>query len=962
MKKLLLTLMACFAVISANAWTVYFTNPKQWSTPYIYAWNGNTSGDAYNSWPGTAMTKVPGTDNLWSYTYTAHTPADLLFTNGASSGTVQTVDYTFTDGDYYPTMYVIGSKVNGQNWALNTNPMTYNPTTNVYEWNGESLSSGFKLNDGGWDNDKNFNFGAQSDSNKANVITEDVPFKVVNGGSSKDIVFSDPNTAFENPKLTFNTGNLTVTLSGQTTELTPEVFIAGTFSDWANNKGDFELSTTDNNVFTGTYNIPADSQFKIVVNTQWYGAENDDAISVTPSSSPVTLNMNSGASDQQNWSLNGWNGGDITFTVNIKELTCTLEFGQEEAITYPDVVYLAGNFNEWSSDNDEYQLTSSEEGIYTGKFNIPETATYDGNTGAPEFKLVANTTWYGVEAATSSIELTSGTASNVTITNINGSNIYLQNWKGGEITFTLDWNTKTLSLLYTAPEPVTLYLVGDNINGSSAWNTNYPQISTDGIFTWNVDEFGSKFKITDNPTDWTGSYNIGTGSDDQYKTLIFGEAFTYLNDGNSNNIAFSQPEYHLNNATVTLNLNEGTLTVNGTQELNEITGVYLAGSFNGWEESLENDDYALSLENGVYTGKFNITSETDPEFKIVVKYGNVQSWFGANSDEASIELDGVNPVEDLNLVNGENFTLVGFSEGEVTFTVNTEDMTLSVLYVAPQIDEPETIYILGDDLNGEEVWTASETNLMTYNEGEGTYTWTGSKLGSKFKFNNGSWNEGFNIGAENEVNELTLGEPFTLVNNGDAKNILLTPDTYIENPVVVLDLEALTVTVTGTVVETAPFAPGEVIYFKTSLDWENGYELAKNEDGIYTAEIEIPAVTDTNDVEFKLDCGENHWYGATSEQANVELTEDVAISLDLDANGSNWTLVNWQGGVLNVSVDWTAGVLTLEKVEGETDGINSINTYLNEDDAIYTLQGVRVNNTNLRKGIYIINGKKVLVK
>lgn len=71
MKKLLLTLIACLGVITANAWTVYFTNPDNWEKPYVWAWieddqNGVDGGAIMGtSWPGKEMTK--GQDDIWYY-------------------------------------------------------------------------------------------------------------------------------------------------------------------------------------------------------------------------------------------------------------------------------------------------------------------------------------------------------------------------------------------------------------------------------------------------------------------------------------------------------------------------------------------------------------------------------------------------------------------------------------------------------------------------------------------------------------------------------------------------------------------------------------------------------------------------------------------------------------------------------------------------------------------------------
>ncbi len=47
----------------------------------------------------------------------------------------------------------------------------------------------------------------------------------------------------------------------------------------------------------------------------------------------------------------------------------------------------------------------------------------------------------------------------------------------------------------------------------------------------------------------------------------------------------------------------------------------------------------------------------------------------------------------------------------------------------------------------------------------------------------------------------------------------------------------------------------------------------------------------------------------------------------------------------------------------DADGINTIErAAISENDAIYTISGVRVNATNLQRGLYIVNGKKIVIK
>ena len=47
---------------------------------------------------------------------------------------------------------------------------------------------------------------------------------------------------------------------------------------------------------------------------------------------------------------------------------------------------------------------------------------------------------------------------------------------------------------------------------------------------------------------------------------------------------------------------------------------------------------------------------------------------------------------------------------------------------------------------------------------------------------------------------------------------------------------------------------------------------------------------------------------------------------------------------------------------GQATGINAVSKVAVNNGAIYNLQGVRVNSENLTKGIYVVNGKKYVIK
>lgn len=54
--------------------------------------------------------------------------------------------------------------------------------------------------------------------------------------------------------------------------------------------------------------------------------------------------------------------------------------------------------------------------------------------------------------------------------------------------------------------------------------------------------------------------------------------------------------------------------------------------------------------------------------------------------------------------------------------------------------------------------------------------------------------------------------------------------------------------------------------------------------------------------------------------------------------------------------------ITLVYTVDYADGISGIGVSVDSNDKIYNLSGVRVTNADLKKGVYIINGKKVTIK
>lgn len=145
MKKLLFTLVACIAALSANAWTVYYQGS---SAPNIWVW-GN-GADSNLSWPGPQMTST-GIANLWQLSANTN-PTTLKF---SFNGNNQTGEYTFVDGATYSSSGMIvdgGYYIIGLNnkWETDnqSTPMVRNPddpTQYMYTFTPAHSGESFKI-------------------------------------------------------------------------------------------------------------------------------------------------------------------------------------------------------------------------------------------------------------------------------------------------------------------------------------------------------------------------------------------------------------------------------------------------------------------------------------------------------------------------------------------------------------------------------------------------------------------------------------------------------------------------------------------------------------------------------------------------------------------------------------------------------------------------------------------------
>jgi len=95
------------AALSAQAWTVHFTNPDNWPEVAVWAWDDDTDNKENFTggvWPGKLMTKD---GNVWTYTGEG-APTHVIFNNNNNGS--QTKTFAFEDGATYDMYGKVGSE------------------------------------------------------------------------------------------------------------------------------------------------------------------------------------------------------------------------------------------------------------------------------------------------------------------------------------------------------------------------------------------------------------------------------------------------------------------------------------------------------------------------------------------------------------------------------------------------------------------------------------------------------------------------------------------------------------------------------------------------------------------------------------------------------------------------------------------------------------------------------------
>ena len=398
------------------------------------------------------------------------------------------------------------------------------------------------------------------------------------------------------------------------------------------------------------------------------------------------------------------------------------------------------------------------------------------------------------------------------------------------------------------------------------------------------------------------------------------------------------------------------------------SAIYVWGSAAGGRN---NQVYATMTETSEGSGEYEVTfnlpaADFDPDDVMggPSAYG-FTFWLSTSNESMTKGIRFLAPMNDgvegneeddpsyytINLQNGQTYTTTLSSEtgghtsmncvtpGEVTFKFNYNTMAFSATMVSAL--NKVTLVVNG-------AGSTSIYKLLTINDNLNNEVFN-MQVNPKDYFYSGSFELtftpqiGYNIevaGGAGVTVENDGAGVYTATGSAEANNstitITVTEDEDITIRTVVLDFTRVAsitepawscVTVTGTGVNGGSIPNG------LSID-KNTYSL------VFEPDVELTfAPVESESEYFISSITSNNVLGVTI----VEPEEEHGV---------------W---VVTLTSDVIDGTLLTIKVDGETVGVNKLGKD-NAAEEIYNLQGVRVDRGNLTPGLYIINGKKVVVK
>ena len=463
------------------------------------------------------------------------------------------------------------------------------------------------------------------------------------------------------------------------------------------------------------------------------------------------------------------------------------------------------------------------------------------------------------------------------------------------------------------------YLVGGFNNWTLAdKSAKFTETATAGVYTLDyAGTLSSGFKVNDGT--WSNP-DINFGSNGS--NLTVGTPYKYVSSGTSGNINM---DMEVTNPTVTLNVNEGTILVEGKASVAEyIYGIH--GEIFGdpkWstENFTEVNGKWVMTDKTVVAGSFGI--------KMMNKSTGAQTDWISSAGDAEVTVNTPMPC----MVEGTNWTI---EAGTYTFTFDPAAMTLTVSGEGggeePKPVDPYTYALHGQIFSGE--WES-----MNLTDENGVWSWTGKLVPGDFGIKIVENGEQVGWLASDGVAEINAAGTYAV---GEGVNFT---STLSGNYTVSFDPAKLTITFTeyqGEIEEVIAYVlRGNVV----NGEW-NDYAMTE-ENGNWTVTLTLAGEGEFG-VKKTTNGAQSGWFAAP-EATTIEATGTYQAA---GIGGTNWVCT--LAGDYTFTFNPETEILTVTTALG---GVSEIAAE-NAPAEYFNLQGVRVENPT--SGLYIVRqGNKV---
>lgn len=363
----------------------------------------------------------------------------------------------------------------------------------------------------------------------------------------------------------------------------------------------------------------------------------------------------------------------------------------------------------------------------------------------------------------------------------------------------------------------------------------------------------------------------------------------------------------------------------------------------------------MTYANGVYTWEGNSLGSG---FKICDATWSEQYNIGSNGSDLVVGTPY------YYALNGGNIAL----EGGATTIVNNPKLTLDLnaatILLEGTIVEAGVSLTLAGSFNS---WNGNDSQYtFTYSNGKYVGTFT---LSSTDKFqvvlNGGTW-----FGSVNGDGTFDMAEAPVTKSIGTGYQNDFSFSNFAGGPLtfsVDWDAKTLTISADGDLPD-VPVGPGpeeQALYIISNFGgWNINdplYPVRMVSEKVYSATYDL----DPGTIDFRFYTQLGNWNSGSIGAGEADET-DIPITLTdgkyegaaIIGGKSNWE-IEWGGGNITFTVNLNNNTVLFEEGMG---AVGKIGADINAPEVIYNLQGQRVNRAEAATGIYIINGKKTLLR